>query len=155
MGVVVRKGVEEDLPAVLSLVKELAHFEKCPDEVEVTVSEMRNWGFGRKPVFEFFVAVDGGHIVGTAIYYYKYSTWKGRCLFLEDIIVTASERRKGSGTLLFNEVLKIAKADHVRRLEWQVLAWNTDAIEFYKKYRSAFDNEWINCKLIYSQLQAL
>src|SRR6478752_4508031 len=98
MNISIRKGVEEDLPAALSLVKELAHYEKCPDEVEVTVAEMRNWGFGHKPVFKFFVALESNHVVGTAIYYYKYSTWKGACIFLEDIIVTASQRRKGIGT---------------------------------------------------------
>ena len=88
-----------------------------------------------------------------ALYYYKYSTWKGKCLFLEDIIVTESERKNGYGQLLFQEVMQVAKAEKVRRMEWQVLDWNTAAIEFYEKYDALFDEEWINCKLTYEQLQ--
>lgn len=155
MSIVIRKGKEQDLPMVLELVKELADFEKAPDEVEVTVNEMRNWGFGEKPLFEFFVLKKNGNIVAMALYYYKYSTWKGKCLFLEDIIVTKSERNNGYGQLLFKEVMQVAKAEKVKRMEWQVLDWNTAAIEFYKKYNSLFDAEWINCKLNYHQLQEL
>lgn len=155
MSVVIRKGKEQDLPMVLELVKELAVFEKAPNEVEVTVNEMRDWGFGKQPLFEFFVLEKNGSIVAMALYYYKYSTWKGKCLFLEDIIVTESERKNGYGQLLFNEVMQVAKTEQVRRMEWQVLDWNTAALEFYKKYNSLFDAEWINCKLTYGQLQAL
>lgn len=149
----IRIGKESDIPRVLELVRELAVFEKAPNEVEVTVSEMTNWGFGKDKIFDFFVFEKEGVIVGIAVYYYKYSTWKGKCLFLEDIIVTESERKNGYGKLLFNEVVKVAKAQKVRRMEWQVLDWNTPAIEFYKKYRSHLDGEWINCKLTYEQLQ--
>lgn len=155
MSIVIRKGEEQDLPTVLELVKELAAFEKAPDEVEVTVDEMRDWGFGKESLFEFFVLEKNNRIVAMALYYYKYSTWKGKCLFLEDIIVTESERKNGYGQLLFNEVMKVAKTEKVRRMEWQVLDWNSAAIEFYKKYNSLFDAEWINCKLSYEQLQKL
>lgn len=154
MSVVLRKGTEKDLESVLNLVKELAVFEKAPDEVEVTEKEMLNWGFGKDKLFDFFVLEKQNRIVGIALFYYKYSTWKGKCLFLEDLIVTEKERRNGYGKLLFDEVVKVAKAEKVRRMEWQVLDWNAPAIEFYKKYDSNFDGEWINCKLTYEQLQS-
>lgn len=155
MSVVIRTGNENDIPAALDLVKELAVFEKAPTEVEVTVREMTNWGFGKDKIFNFFVLEKENKIVGIAVYYYKYSTWKGKCLFLEDIIVTEKERKNGYGKLLFNEVVKVAKSQKVRRMEWQVLDWNTPAIEFYKKYNSHMDGEWINCKLTYDQIQTL
>jgi GNAT superfamily N-acetyltransferase len=94
-------------------------------------------------------------IIGLALYYYKYSTWKGKCIFLEDIIITESERKNGYGKLLFNEVVKVAKIEGVERMEWQVLNWNTPAIQFYKKYNAVLDDEWINGKLIKDQLQQL
>src|SRR5579885_2125040 len=97
----IRKGKETDLPQVLALVKELAEYERAPLEVEVTLEEMHNWSFGNDKMFDFFVAEHEGKIVGIALYYYKYSTWKGKCLFLEDIIITESFRRYGLGTKLF------------------------------------------------------
>ena len=155
MGINLRAGKEEDLAQTLELIKELAHFEQAPNEVEVSLDEMRAWGFGTEKLFGFFVLEKDERIIGTAIYYYKYSTWKGRCLFLEDIIVTERERKQGYGKLLFNTVLALAKTEQVRRMEWQVLDWNTGAIEFYKKYNSVFDPEWINCKLTYERIQSL
>ena len=155
MSAIIRKGVKSDLPRVLELIKELAVFENAPNEVEVSVDEMMNWGFGQDKIFDFFVLEKESVIVGIAVYYYKYSTWKGKCLFLEDIIVTESERKNGYGKLLFNEVVKVAKAKKVRRMEWQVLDWNTAAIEFYKKYQANLDGEWINCKLTFDQIQSM
>ncbi|MBI2723403.1 MAG: GNAT family N-acetyltransferase [Bacteroidetes bacterium] len=148
-----RKGVEADLPQVLGLIKELAEYEKAPDEVEVSIQEMINWGFGKNKLFEFFVLEKGISIVGIALYYYKYSTWKGKCLFLEDIIVTETQRKNGYGKLLFNAVVNVAKQERVRRMEWQVLEWNEPAINFYKKYNSVIDPEWLNCKLTFDQIQ--
>lgn len=148
-----RKGVEADLPQVLGLIKELAAYENAPDEVDVTIEEMMNWGFGKNNLFEFYVLEKGVTIIGIALYYYKYSTWKGKCLFLEDIIVTESERKNGYGKILFNAVAKVAKEQHVRRMEWQVLDWNKPAISFYEKYKAVLDGEWINCKLTFDQLQ--
>ncbi len=153
--IIIRKGTEKDVEPALMLVKELAAYEKAPNEVEVSVSEMKNWGFGVDKVFDFFVAFENEVIVGMALYYYKYSTWKGKCIFLEDIIVTEAMRGKGIGKLLFDEVVKVAKKDKVRRLEWQVLEWNEPAINFYKKYGSVFDGEWINCKLTNHHLEKL
>lgn len=150
-----RVGVETDLPQVLGLVKELAAYEKAPLEVEVTEAEMKNWGFGNDKVFDFFVAVADEKIVGLALYYYKYSTWKGKCLFLEDIIITESYRRYGLGTKLFDLVVQVAKEKKVRRMEWQVLEWNEPAINFYKKYNAVLDPEWVNGKLTFEQLQNL
>jgi GNAT superfamily N-acetyltransferase len=151
----IRKGVAEDLPKVLELIRELAIYENAPNEVEVTISEMTHWGFGDNPLFNFFVLEKNVHIIGIALYYYKYSTWKGKCLFLEDIIITATERKQGYGKILFNEVVQVAKQEKVRRMEWQVLNWNAPAIEFYKKYSATFDDEWINCKLTEEQIQLM
>jgi GNAT superfamily N-acetyltransferase len=155
MSAIIRIGVKSDLPRVLELIKELAVFENAPNEAEVSVDEMMNWGFGQDKIFDFFVLEKESVIEGIAVYYYKYSTWKGKCLFLEDIIVTESERKNGYGKLLFNEVVKVAKAKKVRRMEWQVLDWNTAAIEFYKKYQANLDGEWINCKLTFDQIQSM
>ncbi len=153
MEITVRRGVESDIHAALNLIKELAHFELAPNEVEVSETQMLRWGFGKEKLFDFFVAVKNGNIVGMALYYYKYSTWKGKCIFLEDIIVTESERRQGIGKMLFDEVLKVAKQEKVKRLEWQVLNWNVNAIEFYKKYNANLDNEWSNGRLVFEQIQ--
>lgn len=147
MKFLVRKGTKPDLPQVLNLVKELAAYEKAPHEVTVTVADMERDGFGENPIFDFFVAEAENKIIGIALYYIKYSTWKGKCVFLEDIIVTEHYRKYGIGKKLFDEVVKVAKAMNVKRLEWQVLEWNEPAIKFYKKLDAHFDNEWINCKL--------
>lgn len=153
MQVNIRKGNPADIEAALDLVKELAVYEKAAGEVEVTVQEMRNWAFGDDKLFDFFVAEKQGEVIGMALYYYKYSTWKGKCIFLEDIVVRESERCRGYGGLLFEAVRQVAREQKVKRLEWQVLAWNEPAIGFYKKYKAAFDNEWLNCKLTFDQLQ--
>ncbi len=153
MEIHIRKGTENDIESALNLVKELAAYEKAPLEVEVTPSEMLAWGFGEDKQFDFFVAEVNNTIVGLALYYFKYSTWKGKCLFLEDIIVTETQRGNGIGKLLFDKVVQVSKETDVRRMEWQVLDWNTTAIDFYKKYNANLDGEWINCKLTDHQLK--
>ncbi len=155
MNIEIRKGTQADIPSALTLVKELAAYEKAPNEVEVTIAEMTEWGFGTDKQFDFYVALLDGVIVGIALYYSKYSTWKGKCLFLEDIIVTESQRGKGLGKLLFDKVVEVSKEMKVRRMEWQVLDWNTPAIEFYKKYDATLDGEWVNCKLTNHQLEKM
>ncbi|MEI6490079.1 MAG: GNAT family N-acetyltransferase [Bacteroidota bacterium] len=145
----IRKGVREDIPEALQLVKELAIYEKAPNEVTVTVEEMERDGFGKEAVFTFYVAETEKGIVGMALYYIKYSTWKGKCVFLEDIIVTEAYRKLGIGKKLFDEVLRDAKQLNVHRLEWQVLEWNEPAIKFYEKMNAHFDKEWINCKMTF------
>jgi GNAT superfamily N-acetyltransferase len=150
----IRKGKIEDLPRVLELVQQLAEYERAPLEVETTLEEMRRDGFGPHPIFDFLVAEIDGHIAGIALYYIKYSTWKGRCLFLEDMVVDEVYRGRGLGHLLFREVMKIAKEGGYRRMEWQVLEWNEPAIRFYQKHQAILDPEWMNGKLSYEQLQS-
>ena len=150
MEIKIRKAKKKDLPQILSLIKELAAYEKAPKEVKVTTKELLRDGFGKKKAFDCFVAVSSKNkIKGIALYYIKYSTWKGKCIYLDDIIVTESMRGEGIGKKLFEEVIKVAKKMKVRKLEWQVLNWNEPAINFYKKYSTVFDNEWINCKLAF------
>lgn len=155
MDSLIRIGTVNDLPQVLNLIKDLAAFENEPYEVEVTIAEMQNWGFGKDKIYDFFVIEIDNIIIGLALYYFKYSTWKGKCLFLEDIIVKENVRNKGYGKKLFNAVVEVAKNTGVKRMEWQVLDWNKNAIEFYNKYQANLDSKWINCKLNYSQLQSM
>jgi len=154
MALIIRKGRKSDLPQVLNLIKELAVYEKAPHEVTVTVTDMERDGFRENPIFDFFVAETDNKIVGISLYYIKYSTWKGKCVFLEDIIVTEQYRKYGIGKKLFDEVVKVAKQMQVKRLEWQVLEWNEPAIHFYKKLNTHFDKEWINCKLTDEDIQS-
>lgn len=149
----IRKGTQKDIPDLLRLIRELAMYEKAPDEVVVREEDLRKDGFGENPVFQFFVAETEGKIIGISLFYIKYSTWKGKCIFLEDIIVNEPYRKYGIGRKLFDEVVKVAKEMKVKRLEWQVLEWNTPAIKFYEKINANFDKEWINCKLTESEIQ--
>lgn len=147
MEVKIRKGESTDIPSVLDLIKQLANFEKAPKEVTLTEAELQEDAFGKLPICSFFVAELNNKIIGMALYYIKYSTWKGKCVFLEDIIVDEEYRNNGIGKILFTEVAKVSATLGVKRMEWQVLDWNSSAIEFYKKLNSKFDSEWINCKL--------
>lgn len=142
----IRKGEQADLPATLELIHELAIYEKAGDQVETTVALMQADGFGPNRIFDFFVAQKDERVVGMALFYDKYSTWKGRCLYLEDLIVAEPYRRNGIGRMLFERVMEEARQRGSKRMEWQVLDWNEPAIRFYKKYRAILDKEWINCK---------
>lgn len=144
MSVTLRKGVESDLPTILELIKELALFEKAPEQVINTIEKMKKDGFGNNPVYWFFVAESKGGIIGTAIYYLRYSTWKGVRLYLEDLIVTESARGIGAGKMLFEACIYEAKAKGYKGMNWQVLDWNTPALDFYKSYGADLDGEWIN-----------
>ena len=145
----IREGKIEDLPRILELIRELAIYEKAPNEVINTVAIMEEDGFGKNPVFGFFVAIKDStlEIIGTSLYYYRYSTWKGKRLYLEDLIVTESERGNGAGKLLFDRTLLKTLQDNCSGMTWQVLDWNTPAINFYKKYSADLDQGWINCNL--------
>ncbi len=143
----IRQGEERDLGSVLDLIKELATYEKSLDQVENTVDRMIKDGFGDRPVFGFLVAEVDGKVVGTSIYYYRYSTWKGKRMYMEDLVVNESHRGNGVGQLLFDETVKVARETDCTGMMWQVLDWNEPAINFYKKYRTTFDQEWINCHL--------
>lgn len=144
----IRKGVREDIPQLLALIKELAEYERAGDQVENTEQMMLEDGFGKQPVFGFFVAENKQkEIIGTAIYYYRYSTWKGRCLYLEDFVVKESWRGQRIGKALFDEIVKKAKEDQCRLITWQVLDWNEPAINFYNKINAQIEGGWLNCKL--------
>lgn len=153
MNTIIRKGTKEDMPAVHALIRELALYEKAPQEVTNTVADMLLDGFGPHPVFYCLVAEENGVVNGIAIYHLKYSTWKGKGIYLDDIIVTEKMRGKGIGKLLFAEVIRDAKRMKAKQLHWQVLDWNEPAIAFYKKYQASFDPEWLNCKLNESQIE--
>lgn len=147
MAITIRKAVREDCPRLLELVKELAVYEKAPEQVTVTMDHFTESGFGLRPVWWAFVAEEQGHIQGFALYYIRYSTWKGQVMYLEDILVTENERGKGIGQLLFNRLVEEAKEKGFKRISWQVLEWNEPAIHFYKKYKADFDGEWLNASI--------
>ncbi len=150
----IRTGTKEDLPQVLDLIKELAEYEKAPQEVDNTLERMEQDGFGPEKVFDFIVAEENGKIMALALYFWSYSTWKGKCMYLEDLVVTLDQRRRGIGQLLFAELIKIAKERDARRLSWQVLDWNEPAIEFYKYLGAELDQGWINGRFTYEQLKS-
>jgi GNAT superfamily N-acetyltransferase len=129
---------------MLGLINELAVYEKAPDEVTVTRSHFEQSGFGKNPVWWAFVAEINNTIVGFALYYIRYSTWKGQCIYLEDFIVTENMRGNGIGKLLFDQIVQETKDKGFSRMVWQVLEWNEPAINFYKKYKANLDPEWIN-----------
>ncbi|MBN8640574.1 MAG: GNAT family N-acetyltransferase [Flavobacteriales bacterium] len=139
---IIRKGTSNDMPAVLDLIKELAIFEKEPDAVVVTVDDLIRDGFGENPLFHTFVAEVNAEIIGIALYYYRYSTWKGKTIHLEDLIVKENQRGTGAGFALYSEIIAQGKRDNVRRIEWNVLDWNTPAIEFYKKTGAKVLDDW-------------
>jgi N-acetylglutamate synthase-like GNAT family acetyltransferase len=147
MDFIIRKGEERDLPQVLDLIRELAAYEKMPDEVDNTVEMMREDGFGKDPIFDFEVAEKVGKVIGCAIYYIKYSSWKGKKFYLEDLIVTESERGNKAGKALFERCLELAKESGSYSMLWQVIDWNEPAINFYKKYNTEFTSVWIDCSL--------
>tara|TARA_R110002050_G_scaffold290260_1_gene443758 strand:+ start:90279 stop:90764 length:486 start_codon:yes stop_codon:yes gene_type:complete len=156
MNTIIRKGSIADLPRLRALIVELAVFEKEPEAVEVTLDELAKDGFGEDKIFDFFVAEIDGVVQGIALHYFKYSTWKGKCLFLEDIVVNQDFRGKGIGKLLFDQVVKVAADHHCKRMEWQVLTWNKPAIGFYtSKYNANLDHEWLNGRLVGSQIQEI
>lgn len=140
----IRRAVREDCARLLELIRELADYEKAPQEVTVTLAHFENSGFGENPVWWAFVAETGGRVEGFALYYIRYSTWKGQCLYLEDFLVTEKLRGQGAGKLLFDRIIEEAKDKGFTRMVWQVLEWNEPAINFYKKYQATLDPEWIN-----------
>ena len=138
----IRIGVPEDMTAVLRLINELAVFEKEPDAVVVTVEDLLRDGFGENPLFHTFIAEENGEIIGMALYYYRYSTWKGKTIHLEDLIVKENKRGTGAGLALYKAIIQQGKKDGVRRIEWNVLDWNTNAIQFYEKSGAKVLEDW-------------
>jgi GNAT superfamily N-acetyltransferase len=153
MAVIIRRAVKEDCARMMELVQELAVYEKAPDEVTVNFDHFVASGFGEKPVWFSYVAElplpEGrGEVVGFALWYIRYSTWKGQRLYLEDLLVTEKMRGKGIGKLLFDQLIEECKAKKYSGMMWQVLDWNEPAINFYKKYPDVkFDGEWLNCSI--------
>lgn len=155
MSITIRRAKKEDCPRLLELVTELAIYEKAPDDVTVTLEHFTESGFSEKPVWWAFVATSASPpgegqeeaILGFALYYIRYSTWKGQAMYLEDIIVTEAMRGKKIGKLLFDRLIEEAKEKKFNRIIWQVLDWNEPAINFYKKYNAEFDAEWLNCRI--------
>ena len=144
---VIRRAVREDCARILELVKELAEYERAPDEVTVSLEHFEQSGFGDKPVWWAFVAEQNGKVEGFALYYVRFSTWKGQRMYLEDFLVTEKLRGQGIGKKLFDKLLIEAKEKGFNGIVWQVLEWNEPAINFYKKYRASFDSEWVNCAI--------
>ncbi|MFH0865610.1 MAG: GNAT family N-acetyltransferase [Bacteroidota bacterium] len=147
-----RKAKESDLPEVLELIKVLATYERAPGEVTVTLKDLKNDGFGKNPVYEIILAESNSEILGMAFYFYAYSTWKGKCIYLEDIIVREAHRGKKIGRHLFEAVIMRCKEVKAKRLMWQVLDWNIPAIDFYKKYNASLDQTWVNGQMTEDQI---
>lgn len=139
---IIRKATKYDMSSVLELIQELAIFEKEPNAVVVTVNDLIRDGFSENPLFQCFVAEVDNEIIGMALYYYRYSTWKGKTIHLEDLIVKENKRGIGAGFALYKEIIKQGKAENVRRIEWNVLDWNTPAIDFYEKSGAKVLSDW-------------
>ena len=149
MNVNIRRAVKMDCPRLMDLINELAVYEKAPQEVTATLEHFTESGFGKQPVWWAFVAEENGIVQGFALYYIRYSTWKGQRMYLEDILVTESQRGRGFGKLLFDRLIEEAREKKFSGITWQVLDWNEPAINFYKKYNADFDSEWTNCSLLW------
>ena len=151
MDISLRRATKNDLPQVLALVKELALYEKAPEEVTITLQDLEMDGFGDQPLYWIILAEHEHQIVGMSFYYIRYSTWKGKCLYLEDLVVKEEYRGNRIGELLFEATIKAAKEMEAKLMTWQVLDWNEPAIHFYKKFNAELDGEWINGKLRFDE----
>jgi GNAT superfamily N-acetyltransferase len=152
MNYTLRFALKEDCPRLMELIHELADYEKMPEEVTVTLAEFMEAGFGTNPVWKAFVVENEEQIQGFALYYTRYSTWKGCRLYLEDFIVTEQQRGKGLGKLLFERVMQEAKDKNYNGMNWQVLDWNEPAINFYNKYTAQIESGWLNASFNKDQL---
>jgi GNAT superfamily N-acetyltransferase len=147
MSLKIRKGNASDVPEIMRLVRELAVYEKAEHEVNNTNERMLKEGFSENPAFGVYIGELDGNILGIALYYYRYSTWKGKRIYLEDLIVSEDYRGKGYGKALFESVIGEGKSNDCSGMMWQVIDWNKSAIDFYETYGTRFDEEWINCHL--------
>tara|TARA_B100000768_G_scaffold67820_2_gene65218 strand:+ start:343 stop:819 length:477 start_codon:yes stop_codon:yes gene_type:complete len=151
----IREARVEDCDSIVDLITELAIYEKAEKDMEMTAVQLERDGFGENPLFHVIVAEKEAEIIGMAFYYYKYSTWKGSCLYLEDLVVREASRKDGVGSKLFEAVIRVAKLKKVKRMEWQVLDWNEPAIKFYNKYNAELDSEWINGRFYEKDLEGM
>ncbi|UKT65805.1 GNAT family N-acetyltransferase [Pedobacter mucosus] len=154
MNIIIKTAVADDCPRILELINELAIYEKAPEEVTVNLDHFIDAGFGKSPVWKAFVAEVDGQIIGFALYYTRYSTWKGCRLYLEDFIVTEEFRGKGVGKQLFEKVIEEAKGGNYNGMVWQVLDWNEPAINFYNKYKAHLESGWLNAAFSTEQIKA-
>jgi GNAT superfamily N-acetyltransferase len=145
--ITIRKATAADCPRIMELVTELAIYERAPQEVTVTIEHFIESGFGPNPVWWAFVAEEGGTIKGFALYYIRYSTWKGQRMYLEDIVVTEAARGAGIGGMLMDALIEEARQKKLAGITWQVLNWNEPALNFYRKYNASFDEEWTNAMI--------
>jgi len=151
----IRSAVRSDIPQVMALIRELAEYEKAPEEVTLTQEQLLEDGFGKNPVYELIVAEEDHRIIGIALFFIRYSTWKGRMLFLEDLVVNESHRGQGIGHALFKEILSIAHERQYAGVCWQVLDWNELALQFYARYKADISTEWLNGKIMLAQLNEM
>ena len=142
MSFIIREGQKQDVKAVLDLIIELAVFEKEPDAVEITVEDLLKDGFSDNPKFKLFVAEENAVVIGIALFYERYSTWKGKSIHLEDLMITQSKRKIGAGKALYTAVLKYAHDHDFNRVAWEVIDWNTNAINFYKSTGATYLSDW-------------
>ena len=143
----IRRAEKTDIPLIFSLVNELALFEKAPHEVTATEADYKENGFKDNPLFDCFLLFEEGKLAGFALWYYRFSTWKGKRFYLEDLFVKEEFRGQGYGTILMEAVIEEAKRTKSSGMMWQVLDWNSPAIKFYEKYGVKFDGEWLNVHL--------
>ena len=155
MKIKIREGVKEDLPSVLGLIKELADYENSLEEVIITLEQLEDDGFGDHPWYWFLIAEKDNEIIGLSFYWIRYSTWKGKFLFLEDFVIKEEYKRQGIGSKLFEETINICKKQKLNGMIWQVLDWNTPAIKFYKKYNADISKDWLNGKLAKKQIDEI
>jgi GNAT superfamily N-acetyltransferase len=155
MKTIIREGLKKDLPHVLDLIKELAYFENSLNELTITLEDLERDGFGETSYFSFLVAENDDMIIGLSFYFTRYSTWKGKFLFLEDFIIKEEFRNQGIGSLLFEATVDVCRKNNLNGMIWQVLDWNVPAIDFYKKYNASISKEWLNCKLSKDQINNL
>jgi GNAT superfamily N-acetyltransferase len=148
MEINIRKGEPKDIQATYDLIKELAVYEKAGHKVVNTPERMLEDGFGENPMFQLFVAESDGKVIGIALYYFAYSTWKGKYLYLDDLVVSEAFRGNGIGKILIEKLIEEAKNQNCAMVNWQVLDWNEPAIRFYKRLNAELDGEWINCRVV-------
>jgi GNAT superfamily N-acetyltransferase len=141
---IIRKAVASDVPSMFALVQELAEYEKAPEQVTNTIEMMLEDGFGERPVYDTIVAEVAGEVVGMSLYYYRYSTWKGKRIYLEDLVVKEKMRGQGLGEQLLEATIQAARDTNCTGLMWQVLDWNEPAINYNKKFNARFDGGWLN-----------
>lgn len=155
MKIIIRDGNKKDLPDILKLIKELARYENAEHEVIITLKDLENDGFGKFKNYKFLVAEYQKEIIGMSFYWIRYSTWKGKFLFLEDFVIKESYRRQGIGSKLFEATIKKSKELNTNGMFWQVLDWNSPAINFYKKYKADISKKWLNGRLTKEQIEEI